>query len=412
LLFVAKSTTKNRAGFQFRRFEESPVTIDKFSRRQFLGAGGIGVFGVIASRATAWSQQKLPYTMYVGTYTSGKSEGIYGYHLSNGSANGMEQFTSSKSVNPSFLTIDESKRYLYAVNEVGEYAGKPGGGVSAFKIDEKDSLRLLNEQATLGADPCYVTVDRRRKNLLVANYTGGSVTVLPIRSDGTLGMATDVKQHEGSGPKEQQKGPHAHCVILDRSERYALVSDLGIDKVMIYRFDSVKGKLLPNTQQPFAELKAGAGPRHLTFHPNGKFLYAINELDSTITAFDYNERNGTLAHIDTVSALPGDFSGVSYCADVHIDSAGRFLYGSNRGHNSIVVFEIDQSSGKLKLVEHVSTQGDWPRNFVIHQSTRTLWVANQRSNNFVGFGIDKETGRLTPTNHVVQIPSPVCLKFL
>jgi 6-phosphogluconolactonase len=408
LLFVAKSTRKNRAGFQFRRFEDSPVTIDKLSRRQFLGAGGIGVFGLIASRANAWSNQNNHSTMYVGTYTSGKSEGIYGYHVL---ASEVSHFTSSKSVNPSFLAIDESKTYLYAVNEVGEYAGKPGGGVSAFKIGEQGSLRLLNEQATLGADPCYLTIDRKRKNLLVANYTGGSVTVLPIRRDGTLGMATDVKQHEGSGPKEQQKGPHAHCVILDRSERYAFVSDLGIDKVMIYRFDSGKGKLLPNTQQPFAELKAGAGPRHLTFHPNGKFLYAINELDSTITAFDYNERNGTLAHIDTLSTLPSDFSGVSYCADVHIHPSSRFLYGSNRGHNSIVVFEIDQRSGKLKLVEHVSTQGDWPRNFVLGPGD-TLWVANQRSDNFVGFGIDQETGRLTPLNVIEQLPSPVCLKFL
>jgi 6-phosphogluconolactonase len=386
------------------------VTVDKFSRRQFMQAGGIGVFGLFASRANGWSNQNGSLTLYVGTYTSGKSEGIYGYHVGYGMSNGVSRFTSSKSVNPSYLAIDKSKTYLYAVNEVGEYLGKPGGGVSAFKIEEKGNLRFLNEQATLGADPCYLTIDRQKKNLLVANYTGGSVTVLPIRSDGTLNVATDVKQHEGSGPKEQQKGPHAHCVILDRSERYALVADLGIDKIMIYRFDSSKGKLLPNTQQPFAELQAGAGPRHLTFHPSGKFLYAINELDSTISAFDYDERNGTLTHIETGSTLPGDFSGVSYCADVHIDSSGKFLYGSNRGHNSIVVFEIDQQSGKLKLVEHVSTQGDWPRNFVIYSDT--LWVANQRSDNFVGFWIDEKTGRLRPRDLIEQIPSPVCLKFL
>ena len=385
------------------------MTVDNFSRRQFLGAGGIGVFGLIASRANAWSSQDGVMTLYVGTYTSGKSEGIYGYRVGDGLASGLSRFTSSKSVNPSYLAIDRSKTYLYAVNEVGEYAGKPGGGVSAFKIEEKGNLRFLNEQATLGADPCYLTIDRQKKNLLVANYTGGSVTVLPIRSDGTLNVATDVKQHEGSGPKEQQKGPHAHCVILDRSERYAFVADLGIDKIMIYRFDSSKGKLLPNNQ-PFAELKAGAGPRHLTFHPNGKFLYAINELDSTISAFAYNERNGTLTHIETLSTLPGDFSGVSYCADVHISSSGKFLYGSNRGHNSIVVFEIDQLSGKLKLVEHVSTQGDWPRNFVIYSDT--LWVANQRSDNFVGFWIDEKTGRLRPRDLIEKIPSPVCLKFL
>jgi 6-phosphogluconolactonase len=384
------------------------VTIDKVSRRQFLKAGGIGVFGLFASRANAWSNQNHHFTMYVGTYTSGKSEGIYGYHTFP-HLGALNRFTSSKSVNPSFLAIDRSRKYLYAVNEVGEYAGKPGGGVSAFAIEGKGDLRLLNEQATLGADPCYVTIDRNRRNLLVANYTGGSVTVLPLRSDGTLGMATDVKQHEGSGPKEQQKGSHAHCVILDRSERHALVADLGIDKVVIYRFDSSKGKL---NKQSVAELQAGAGPRHLTFHPRGKFLYAINELDSTVTSFTYNERNGTLEHIETVSTLPSDFSSASYCADVHVSSSGRFLYGSNRGHNSIVVFEIDQRSGKLRLIEHVSTQGNWPRNFVLDPYNSILLVANQRSDNVVSFTVDRETGRLTPTGIVEQIPSPVCLKFL
>ena len=387
------------------------MTVAKVSRRQFMKAGGIGVFGVLASRANAWTSQDHHFTMYVGTYTSGKSEGIYGYQMPSPVGIGVSRFTSSKSVNPSFLAIDKSGNYLYAVNEVGEYAGKSGGGVSAFKIDNRGNLRLLNEQATHGADPCYATIDSKRRNLLVANYTGGSVTVLPIRPDGTLSMATDVKQHEGSGPKEQQKGPHAHCVILDHSERHAIVADLGIDKVMIYRFDSAKGKLLPN-DQPFAELQPGAGPRHLAFHPSGQFLYAICELDSTIAVFAYNERNGTLTHIETGSTLPADFSGVSYCADVHISSSGRFLYGSNRGHNSIVVFEIDQRSGKLKLVQHVSTQGDWPRNFALDPMGYNLWVANQRSDNIVGFSIDQETGSLQPLNLVEQIPSPACLKFL
>ena len=387
------------------------MTIDKFSRRQLMKAGGISLLGAFASRGGAWSIQNQHLKMYVGTYTSGKSEGIYGYHMIP-VAGGLSRFTSSTSVNPSFLAIDGSRKCLYAVNEVGEYAGKPGGGVSAFSIDaENGSLRLLNEQATLGADPCYLTIDRKRKNLLVANYTGGSVSVLPIRTDGTLGMATDVKQHEGSGPKEQQKGPHAHCVILDRSERHALIADLGIDKVMIYRFDSSKGKLTPN-KQPFVELQTGAGPRHITFHPNGKYLYVINELDSTVTSFTYNESNGTLTLMETVSTLPGDFSGVTYCADIHVSASGRFLYGSNRGHNSIVVFKIDPRTGKLTLVEHVSTGGDWPRNFVLDPYGSVLLVANQRSDNIVSFSIDRETGRLQPTGVVQQIPSPVCLKFL
>ena len=385
------------------------MTSDMLDRRHFLKAGGIGVFGVLASRSLAWSNQ-VP-MIYIGTYTSGKSEGIYGYQFDPQSG-ALTRVNSIKSTNPSFLAIDRSKRYLYAVNEVGEYLGKPSGGVSAYVIERPNlNLRLLNEQATQGADPCHLSVDSKRKVLLVANYTGGNVAVLPIRPDGTLGMVMDVKQHEGSGPKEQQKGPHAHCIMLDRNERYAFASDLGIDKVMIYRFDRATGKLTP-AQQPFAELESGAGPRHLTFHPNGKYLYVIDELDSTMTVFGYDERNGTLTHVDTVSTLPSDFSGTSYCADVHVSQSGKFLYGSNRGHNSIVVFEIDPRTGKLKLVQHISTAGDWPRNFTIDPSGAFLLVANQRSDNVVTFSIDPGTGQLKPTGHNESIPSPVCLRFL
>jgi len=387
------------------------VTINNFSRRQFLRAGGIGLLGVFTYRTSAWSNQQRELTLYVGTYTSGKSEGIYGYRMDRVTGK-LTRFNSFKSINPSFLTIDQSKRYLYAVNEVGEYAGKPGGGVSAFAIDgATGNLRLLNEQASLGADPCHLTVDRKKKALLVANYTGGNISVLSVRSDGTLGPSIDLESHEGSGIKEQQKGPHAHCIILDRFERYALAADLGIDKVMICRFNPATGKLEPG-KQPWLQLKAGAGPRHLTLHPNGKWTYVINELDSTLTTLQYNELNGTLSEIETVSTLPSDFSGVSYCADVHVSPSGKFLYGSNRGHNSIVVFEIDPRAGKLKLVQHVSTEGSWPRNFTIDPSGKFLLVANQRTDNVVTFAIDPGTGQLTPAGHIEEIPVPVCLKFL
>ena len=386
------------------------MTTNHFSRRQFLGVGGIGLLGTFVSRSSPWTTETR--ALYVGTYTAtGKSDGIYLYGM-DPATGALNRINSFKSVNPSFLITDRKRMRLYAVNEVGEYAGKPGGGVSAFEIDRSTlNLRLLNEQATNGADPCHLTMDRRAKTLLVANYTGGSLTALPLRSDGTLGMATEVKQHEGSSIKEQQKGPHAHCIILDTAERYALAADLGIDKVMIYRFDPMTAKLTPG-KQPSAELQQGAGPRHLTLHPNGKYLYVINELDSTMTAFQYNGTNGTLTHIETVSTLPSDFSGVSYCADVHVSPSGKFLYGSNRGHNSIVVFEIDQRSGKLKALEHVSTEGNWPRNFVIDPSGQFLLVANQRSDNVVTFAIDPRTGRLKPTGNVAEIPVPVCLKFL
>jgi len=383
------------------------MTNNPFSRRQFLIAGGIGVLGAMASRTHAWTKTRV---LYVGTYTStGKSDGIYLYGM-DPRTGALARMNSFKSVNPSFLTIDRSRRYLYAVNEVAEYQGKPGGGVSAFAIERDLSLRLLNEQSTGGADPCHLTIDRKRKTLLVANYTGGNITGLPVNSDGSLGPAIEVKQHEGSSIKEQQKGPHAHCIILDAHERHALAADLGIDKVMIYRFDRSTGKLTPGAQ-PWAELQRGAGPRHLKLHPSGKYLYVINELDSTMTAFKYNGKAGTLTLIETVSTLPSDFSGVSYCADVHVSPSGKFLYGSNRGHNSIVVFEIDQRTGKLKQLEHVSTEGKWPRNFTIDPTGRFLLVANQHTDNVVTFAIDERTGRLKPTGHVAEIPVPVCLTF-
>ena len=383
------------------------MTTDNFSRRQFLQAGGIGVLGAFASRANAWFHEER--SCFIGTYTSGKSEGIYGYAFDPVSG-ALRRMNSCKSVNPSFLAIGPNYAHLYVVNEIGDFLGKPSGFVSAYAIDKGGKLRLLNEQATQGADPCHLSIDHKKRTLLVANYTGGNISVFPIRSDGTLGMVSEVKQHEGSGPKEQQKGPHAHCIIFDRSQRHALAADLGIDKVMIYRFDRATGKLTPG-KQPFADLQAGAGPRHLTFHPGGKYLYVINELNSTMAAFKYDERDGTLTHSDTVSTLPSDFSGVSYCADVHVSPSGKFLYGSNRGHNSIVVYGIDLRTGKLTPVEHVPTEGNWPRNFAIDPSGKFLLVANQRSDNVVVFSIDEHTGRLKPTGHVEEIPSPVCIKF-
>ncbi len=380
------------------------------SRRHFLQAAATGMLGASFLRSSLWSNPTRQQILYVGTYTTGKSEGIYLYRMDETSGE-LTRLGSTSAVNPSFVTIDRTKRYLYAVNEVGEFGGKPSGAVSAFSIDPANAkLTLLNQQPSLGADPCYVAVNGKGSHMLVANYTGGSVAVLPILRDGRLGSATDLKQHEGSGPKEQQKGAHAHCIMLDAAERHALAADLGSDKVMIYRFDSADGKLVPSSQ-PSAKLKAGAGPRHLTFHPSGKHVYVINELDSTISGFAYDGVRGTLQIIETISTLPEGFSGVSYCADVHVSRSGKFLYGSNRGHDSIVVFEIDNNTGKLRLVEHVPTGGKWPRNFTIDPTERFLLVANQRTDNVVVFRIDPKTGRLTATGKNAEIPSPVCLKF-
>ena len=392
---------------QQKNFRSSRVTTDNFSRRRFLKLGGLGVIGAISFPTCAnTSHDRL---LYVGTYTSGTSEGIYLYGI-NESTGELNQLASAKSINPSFLVVNAGQ-FLYAVNEVPDLEGKRTGGVSAFKIDASSpKLTFINQQPSEGADPCHLSFDGQQKHLLVANYTSGTVAVLPIQRDGSLGPAVDVKQHQGSGPREQQKGPHAHCIKLDRANHYAFAADLGSDNVMIYRFNPVSGKLEPGPQ-PSASLHAGAGPRHLTFHPNGKYLYVINELDSSLTTFKYDPARATLTAFETVSTLPRDFSGTSYCADVHGVNLGRFLDGSNRGHNSIVVFAIDSQTGRLNLVQHVSTGGNWPRNFVIDPLGRFLLVANQRSDNVVVFRIDPHTGRLTPTGTGAQIPVPVCLTF-
>ena len=374
------------------------MTLNNFSRRQFLKLSGIGVM----SSTVNFSPREL--TLFVGTYTSGKSEGIYSYRMDQMTGE-LKRVSSIKSENPSFLTVDPARRFLYAVNE------NPAGAVSAFSIDPKtQELSFLNQHSSEGADPCHLSVDQKRRCVLVANYTSGNVAVLPIRGDGSLDKAIDVEQHEGSGPREQQKGPHAHCIKLDQFNRHAFSTDLGNDHVMIYRFNPATSKLEPAAQASVL-VHSGAGPRHLAWHPTGAFLYVINELDSSLTSFKYDSAHGTLTAFESVSTLPRDFSGTSYCADVHVSSSGRFVYGSNRGHNSIVVFAIDPQTKRLQLVEHVSTEGKWPRNFTIDPSGQFLLVANQHTDNVVVYRIDGQTGRLKVTNQT-QIPIPVCLQFL
>ena len=379
------------------------VTNQNFSRREFLKISSVGVVGAVGDPMFAHATQDR--LLYVGTYTSGKSEGIYIYRMDQVRGE-LRRVGSVKSDNPSFLALDPAKRFLYAVNE------NPEGKVSAFRINRQTGdLSFLNQQSSAGADPCHLTVDNRGKSLLVANYTSGTLAVLPIQRDGSISKVIDVKQHQGSGPKEQQKGPHAHCIKLDSANRHAFAADLGIDKLMIYRFNAANGKL-EAAKQSSAFVHSGAGPRHFTIHPNNKYLYVINELDSSLTTFRYNAAQGTLTAFESVSTLPRDFSGLSFCADIHVAKSGRFIYGSNRGHNSIVVFAIDPRSGRLSLVEHVSTEGNWPRNFTIDPAGRFLLVANQRTDNVVLFRIDEQTGRLSSTNQTTEIPAPVCLQFL
>ncbi|MEW4529874.1 lactonase family protein [Maioricimonas sp. JC845] len=350
--------------------------------------------------------------IYVGTYTRGESEGIYLLEMDPATGSLTSRGLAAATDNPSFLAVHPTGKYLYAVNEVGRYKGQPSGSVSAFAVDaETGRLSPLNVVASLGAVPCHIVTDEKGEHVLIANYTGGSVAAFPIEEDGSLGASTAFHQHTGSSADPaRQKGPHAHSINLDAADRFAIAADLGLDKLLVYRFDPQDGSLKEN-DPPAAEVEPGSGPRHFAFHPDGKRAYAINELASTVTAFTYDPETGTFETTQTISTLPEGFDGTNYTADIHVHPSGKFVYGSNRGHDSIAVFAIDEVTGKLTAVEQESTQGEVPRNFVIDPSGRFLLAANQNTDSVVVFAIDQKTGALSPTGHSVKVPAPVCLQF-
>jgi 6-phosphogluconolactonase len=351
--------------------------------------------------------------VYVGTYTTRGSEGIYVYRFDPSSGALSPLGVAAHTPNPTFLAIAPNQRHLYAANEVAELEGQPGGAVSAFAIDaDTGALTFLNRQPSRGTGPCHVTVDQTGQFVLAANYSSGSASILPIREDGRLGEASDFVQHEGFGPNERrQRGPHAHSVTLSPDNRFAFVADLGIDKMMIYRLDMNEGKLQPN-DPPWAETYPGAGPRHFAFHPNGPYAYVINELGSSVTAFVYDSARGALRELQTVSTLPERFEGRNTCADMHISASGEFLYGSNRGHDSIAIFCIAPDTGRLTAIGHESTRGKTPRNFGLDPSGAFLLAANQDTDNIVSFRVDGQTGQLTPTGQETHAPAPVCIQWL
>ncbi|HET6179295.1 MAG TPA: lactonase family protein [Candidatus Sulfotelmatobacter sp.] len=358
---------------------------------------------------------KGKYLFYVGTYTAdgSKSKGIYAYSYDAATAQIAPLGLAAETTNPSFVDLHPNGRFLYAVNEVGNYKGPNSGGVSAFSVDRATGkLTLLNEVASRGADPCYITLDRTGKYVLVANYTGGSVAVFPVLEDGKLGEASAFVQHTGHGPNAQrQEAAHAHSIDLSLDNRFAMVDDLGLDELRVYKFDSSKGSLAPN-DPPFAKLDPGGGPRHFALHPSGKFGYVLTEMHSSVTVFSNDAKTGTLTPLQTISALPKDFTGRNDDAEIEVHPSGKFLYASNRGHDSITVFAIDPSKGTLTLVEYASTKGKEPRSFEIDPTGTLLFAANQKSDNIVVFRIDQKTGKLTPTGQVLDVASPVCVKFL
>jgi 6-phosphogluconolactonase len=361
--------------------------------------------------------------VYVGTYTEkilfgtgqifeGRGEGIHIYKIDPATGSWQSYDKAEGIANPSYLTFHPRRNFLYAVNELKEYEGEATGTLSAFALDpESGRLRFVNKVATHGTDPCHVTVDRTGNYALVANFSSGSVAVLPIRDDGGLEEASDVIRHAGSGPDPvRQSGPHAHSLTLDASNRFAYVPDLGLDRLMIYRFDAQRGRLTAH-EQPWLETRPGAGPRHFVFHPAYCYAYLINELDSTVMSLGYDRQRGTVQAVQTVPALPQDFKGSSTCADIRVDPSGNFLYGSNRGHDSIVIYRIDGASGELTLVGHQSSGGKTPRNFTIDPTGTFLFAANQDTDNIVHFAIEPNTGRLRPNGQVTPAPTPVCLKI-
>jgi 6-phosphogluconolactonase len=351
--------------------------------------------------------------VYVGTYAKPDADGIFGYHLNEQTGELTQVLRVKAGPNPSYLTLDKDRKHLYAVNEVTEYEGQKSGAVSSFAIDSKTgNLTFLNRQLSLGGAPCYISLDEKNQLALVANYVGGNVTAFPIQSNGQLKPATSTDQHEGKGPKPQQDAAHAHCILPDPSNRFILAVDLGIDQIISYQVNTTAEDLLERQPQPAFQAKAGAGPRHLTFHPNKRFAYLMNELDGTLSALEYNSAKGSFKEIETVSALPKGYTGGVSGADVHVSPDGRFVYASNRGHNSIVVFKVDEKIGKLTLVQHMSTHGDWPRNFTITPSGKMLLVANQRSNNITTYHVNTQTGELTYTGKSIELPSPVYLQVV
>ncbi len=351
--------------------------------------------------------------VYVGTYTDKGSKGIYAYRLDSKTGKLISLGVAAETPNPTFLALHPNHRYLYAVNEVAQFNGKASGFVTAYEIDaETGRLRQINQETTVGTGPCHISIDRKGKNALVANYGSGSAAVLPIHADGSLGAPTSFVQHSGmSIDKGRQEGPHAHSINLDAANRYAFVADLGIDKVQVYKFDGAKGTITPSTP-PFVQIAPGSGPRHFAFHPSGRFAYVINELNETVVAMDYDAANGTLKPIQTISTLPFDFTGQSYCAEVKVHPNGKFLYGSNRGHDSLAIFSIDQNTGRLTSVGHQSTMGKFPRNFNIDPTGMLLLAANQDSDSIYSFKLDQATGKLTPTGDHVEVSRPVCIVFV
>jgi 6-phosphogluconolactonase len=356
-------------------------------------------------------QAAQKYYVYVGSYTRKESTGVYVCELDIATGE-LKQIGGIDDVkNPSFLRLDAGRDMLYAIGERGDSDGQSRGAVSAYKIDRKTGrLAFVNQISSQSQSLCHICLDLESRFVTGTSYRGGTAFLAPLAPDGSLGQVSDTVQHAGSGPvTNRQDKAHAHSAIVDPTNRFVFVCDLGIDKIMIYEMDREKGKLKPHGE---AALHPGAGPRHFLFDASGKFAYVINELDCTVTAFSYDAKAGALHTLQTIPGLPEGFNGPNTAADIHLSPDGKFLYGSQRGHDSIVVYAVDPASGKLEYVEHASTLGRVPRNFALTPDGGYLLAANQDTGNVVVFRVDRQSGELTPSGAQLQLSEPVCVEVL
>ncbi|HEX2989546.1 MAG TPA: lactonase family protein [Anaerolineales bacterium] len=351
--------------------------------------------------------------LFIGTYTEPEqstSEGVYVYRMDPSSGKLTLETVINALTNPSYLAVHPQTGFVYAVNEYGMFNGQLGGRVTAFSVDPGTAeVNLLNSQSSGGEDPCYISIEQTGRFALVANYSSGSVAMLPIQADGSLEPASHVAQHTGKSiHPTRQDGPHAHCILPDPTNRFAVALDLGIDKLKVYRMDVDAGRIYEHAEVKVTE---SSGPRHLVFHPNGRYAYVVCELNSTLIGFLYEAETGTFEEIQSVRTLPQGYEGQNLPADIHITPDGKFLYVSNRKHESIAIVSVDENTGQLTVQDHIPCGGREPRGFAIDPGGKYMLVANQNSNNIVTFLIDPAKGQLSRTGDEVEVPMPVCIKF-
>ncbi len=368
---------------------------------------------LVSFSASADTASSKSFFVYFGTYTGAKSQGIYISRFDTVSGELSAPALAAPSVNPSYLALAPDHHLLFAVNETDHFDGQASGAVSAFKLDPSTGkLEFLNQQPSGGGSPCHLAVDADGKFLVVANYSSGSVAAFPVQTNGFIGPSSSVIQHHGSSVNPlRQAGPHAHCIAMDATNHRVFACDLGLDKVMIYQLNETNGALTAD-ENPWVELKPGSGPRHIAFSPDGRYAYVISEMASTLTTFVYDPESGTLKEVQTVSTLPQNFHGKNTCAEVAVHPSGKFVYGSNRGDDSIAVFAVDESTGRLKFIGRQSTLGETPRCFAMDPTGQYLIAANQDSDSVAVFRINAQTGQLTWTGQTIEVGKPVCVTFV